>query len=309
MNMIEIKRFRNGQMNHVASIILIVMGAIVMLLFMQQFIERATPEETINTCRFSVITQVASEIKPGITGAKSPFDINCHKRYVKFYNSKVELGLNPENMKPIDITVEGEKVKKFRSLTEHTVDQVIAEELRICKYQFGDGKVSVFANDDNFWGGKNVCFVCSEISFESDKIDEETFETLVEYTNKTTFNDDGTTYMDYLTEESFTLNTLWVQPTFDFSDDTQSRFMINSFWRGAWFKNDEAKQYADLSIDTSKRYYVFFEKYNPRAGIILNKEKYNVKDSPPEEWYDIEQYWVAIVPVDDIANYCDIQAN
>ncbi|MGV8172151.1 MAG: hypothetical protein ACP5OA_05675 [Candidatus Woesearchaeota archaeon] len=293
------KKCYKGQLSQTAALILILVGAIVMFLFISKVTSKSTFDDAINTCRFSVMTQVASEVSPGITGKKSPFDINCEKRYVKFYNTKVELGLNPENMKPLAIDFNGQKIKKFKTLTDQAVDQVIAEELRICKFQFAEGKVEVFANDDAFFG-KNVCFICSEISFESSSIKQNSFNTLFEYTSKTAFDDTGTSYYEYLNEESYTLNKMWVQPNYDPSKE--SRYMINSFFR----TRNQAQNYGNLNIEISKKYYVFFEKYEPGRTITLNEDANNVVTGEIDE---VEQYWVAIVPSDEIENYCDFQAS
>jgi hypothetical protein len=233
--------------------ILIVAGAIILLLFITQFSSKATYEESINTCRFSVLAQVATELKPGLSGAKSPLDINCDKRYVKFYNTKVELGLNPENMKPKEIQIEGEKTKRFKVLTDQVVNQVIAEELRICKFQFADGKVAIFTNDEHFFADKAVCFVCSEITFSN--LNTQKIESLIEYTKKTSFDDTGTTYYDYLTEETVYGNSMWLEPE----------------------ENPDS-----LIIDTSKKYAVYVWRYN-RAHLSLYKNGIRVNIRPYDE--------------------------
>jgi hypothetical protein len=277
---------KKGQIGKVGELILIIAGAIVMLLVLSKLTEKSTFDEAINTCRLSVIGQVATELKPGITGSKSPFDINCDRRYVKFYNTKVELGLSPTNMKARQVTINGKKVNKFSELTELTVDQVLAEEMRICKYQFADGKIEVFANDDSFWSGKYICFICSEVDFDPG-VRRSEFVTLVEYTNKTTSDKTGTTYYDYLTEKSYTENILWSQPTY-----------VST--------NDYDKNYNNLTIDKSKKYYVFFEKYNPRTHIQALSP---TDDVTKTNAYNVEQYWVAIVPADEINTYCNFQAS
>ena len=277
-------RQHRGQSGKIIEIILILAGAIVLFLFFSGVFAKSTFDEAINTCRFSVIGQVATELKPGISGMKSPFNINCEKRYIHFYNTKVELGLNPTNMQPRPIDVEGKKVSKFKELTDFDVDQVIAEEMRICKYEFADGKVEVFTNNEAFWSNKNVCFVCSEIDFDP-TVSKKTFNTLVEYTNKTTFDNTQTSYYTYLTEKSVSENIMWIQPTYStdwFSVNPTGQFHILS---------GKDKDYANLNIDTSKKYAVFFEKFKPAK--ISTASKY---------------FWVAIVPMDEINNYCDIQA-
>jgi hypothetical protein len=233
-----------GQIGRTIEIILILAGAIVIYLFLAKFTAKSTFDESINTCRFSVIGQVATELSPGLSGAKSPFNINCDKRYVRIYNTKVDLGLNPTNMKPRQIDVGGKKVTRFKELTDYTVDQVIAEEMRICKYQFADGKEDIFTNDDGLLLDKKVCFVCSEIDFDP-SVRKTTFDTILEYTNKTTFDDTRVTYYNYLTELTLYNTPMWDQPFFD---------------------KDTAL--GNLTIDLSKQYVIYVWRYKraPLSG-------------------------------------------
>jgi len=275
------RKKNRAQLAHTATLILIVASAIVILIFITKFTSKATFDEAINTCRFSVMAQVASELRPGITGAKSPFDIDCERRYIRFYNTKVELGLNPNNMKLREVNFNGQDVKRFKTLTDSIVDEVIAEELRVCKYQFGDGKVDVFANDDPFWVSKSICFVCSEIEFE-DTVKQEEFKTLVDYTKKTTFDDTGTSYYEYLTETSRTGNIVWAQPTYEAST-------ILSLLRIT-----VSQEYSNLELSKSKKYYIYFTKLKPAKADMAR-------------WTD--GYWVAIIPAEDIKDYCAFQAS
>lgn len=255
-------------MSHVVNLIIIIAGAIIIFLLLAKLFEATDYVEAINVCRLSVLTQAATELQPTISGKKSPFDIRCEKRYVKFYNTKVELGLSPENMKPMEIDFEGEDVKKFKSLTDHTVNQVIAEELRICKYQFGDGKIAVFGNDERFVLDRRVCYVCTEFSFEPG-VSLQKISSLTEYLNKTTFDDAGITYLDYLEE-------------INLYDEYMFRF----------FKEDD-QDTKDHVIDTSKRYAIFIWRFN-RGTISGNLE---------------DHVGLFMVPYDRLNAYCDLQAN
>ena len=284
------KRYNNkGQVGKVVEIILIIAGAIILYLFIAQVTVKTTFDESINTCRFSVIAQVATELKPGLTGAKSPFGINCDKRYINFYNTKVQLGLSPTNMQPRPINVEGQKVNKFSTLTDFTVDQVVAEEMRICKYEFVDGKEDIFTNNDYLLNSKDVCFICTEIRFVDVK--KESFDTLLDYTKKTTFDDTKVTYFDYLTQNTLYNTSMWIQPFFA-----------------------KTEPFSNLNIDTSKSYAVFVKKYSvgkwrnaPHAGVLgLIQDIKTVWLTKPE---NLAPLAVAIVPLTDINNYCDIQAS
>jgi hypothetical protein len=269
-----------GQIGYLVTIILIIAGAIIIYGFIARFTGKATFEEAINTCRISVVAQSATELKPSASGWKSPLNINCEKRYIKFYNTKVEVGLNPENMKPLQLVVDGQKITRFRSLTEYTVNRVIAEEMRICKFEFADGKTEIFANDENLIKSQTVCFVCSQIHFDTG-VKKQTFNTLVEYTKETNLKDYDKTYYEYLTEETISNNSMWSQPMYEVS-----------FWTRLFTSEDGT--YANLTIDTSKDYLVFVEKYKPGKLDWLHWGR---------------PMWVAILPADKINNYCNIQAS
>lgn len=257
------------------TIILMLAGAIIIFIFISGVTKKSTFDEAINTCRFSVLGQSATNLKI----IHSPFNINCEKRYIKIYNTKVEVGLNPSNMQSLTIDMGGKKVTRFKELTDLTVDQVLAEEMRICKYQFAEGKMNVFVNDGSFWANKNICFVCSEIDFDP-SVRKQTFDTLVEYTNKTTFDDTKTTYYNYLTENGLMETPVWAQPTND-----------PSFWSKVWGGADT--KYGNLSINTNKTYVIYFEKYMPSTINIF-------------QWTN--GYWVVIQPLEDINKYCQVQA-
>lgn len=243
-------------------------------MYLTQFMGKNTFQEAIDICRFSVMGQVATELKPGISGMKSPFDISCEKRYVHFYNTKVELGLNPSNMQLLTIDVGGKKITKFKSLTDSVVDQVIAEEMRTCKYEFADGKAEIFTNDEKLVNSQRVCFVCSEITFDK-TVDKKTFNTLVQYTNKTTFSDEGMTYYQYLTETTLFGNTMWDQPTYVPS-------------------GDKDKPFGNLTIDTSKSYVVYVSKW--KIGKL-------------DLWHWKDAINIQITPADYPNYYCALQAS
>ena len=292
---------KKGQVGKVVEIILIIAGAIILYLFISMVTSKSTFDEAINTCRFSVIAQTATEFKPGITGAKSPFGINCEERYINFYNTKVELGLSSINMKPRPINVDGKQVNTFKILTDFTVDQVVAEEMRICKYEFGDGQMDVFVNNDYVLHSKDVCFICSEIRFVNVK--QSSFSTLVDYTQKTTFDESKVTYFDYLTQKTIYNVSMWIQPFFDAKKDP----------------------YYNLSIDTSKSYAVIIKKYSEGKWMKINPDylgnglagdmltiAQGIKDlftSKENQENHIAPLTVAIVPLTDINKYCDVQAS
>jgi hypothetical protein len=278
---------RKGQFAQVMTLMLIVAGAIVMLLFVTKFATRSTMEESTNACKLSVVTQSATAF--GMVSKTSFLDINCDKRYVNLYNTKVEIGLSLENMNLVQVDYGNRKVKKFSRLNEFVVDQVVSEELHICKNEFGDGKIKIFPNDESgIFSDKNVCFVCSEITFEK-TVDKQVFTKLLDYTKQTKFSSQGNaqsnTYYDYLTEQTVFNESMWEQAT---------------------AKIDPA--YNNLSIDTSKKYLVFVKKYsysgtkNVALNALIPFRQYAIGEKK-------DSISVGVIPADDINKYCDIQAS
>jgi hypothetical protein len=276
------QKHKKGQQSHTINLILIVGSAIVLLLFFGGWMLTRDGEDKIKTCQLSVITQAGTSF--GIIDKDSPFDINCNKRYVTFYNTKVELGYSPEDMDPIPVKRGNTQSKKFTELNELIVNQVIAEELRICKFQFGDGKIDLFPNDDRRFLGKSTCFVCSEISFETGS-KEKVFTELKEFTKQTTYSDEGISYYDYLTE--------------------QTRFNA-SMWEQAVLT--EETEYSTMPISTSQKYLIYVERYKHGKGKIL------LWTSVPGIVINIltrdkDSISVGIVPDKNINDICDIQAS
>ncbi|HYD03193.1 MAG TPA: hypothetical protein VEC16_02740 [Alphaproteobacteria bacterium] len=277
--MISKTRNRKGQLGRIVSMTLIIVGAIVLYLFIAKVSQKATFDEAINACRLSVIAQSSTELAPTLSGLKSPFSINCEKRYVDIYNTRVELGLSPENMRPLAVTYGGKKTTQFKTLTESVVNQVIAEEMRICKYQFGDGKINIFRNNQEIVNG-GVCFVCSEINFKSVNLKEVT--SLLEYTQKTSYGEH--TYYDYLTEKTISGDSMWIQPVF--------LLEVDKYKEEAQISESDLDEiitsYVNLNIDTNKKYVIFVKKDSLLwdNGISIN-----------------------ILPHEELNNLCSLQAD
>jgi hypothetical protein len=280
-------RDKKGQFNQVMILLLILASAIVILLFVTKFVSRSTMDEAISACRLSVMTQAATSW--GIVSQSSPLDINCDKRYVNFYNTRAELGLSQENMNLININYGDHKAKKFTELNEFAVDQVVAEELRVCKFQFGDGKVKIFPNDKSgIFSNKKVCFVCSEINFKPG-VGKQNFTNLVEYTKKTTFTDAGTSYFNYLTEQTVYNESTWQQGAYTEIDPTYK-----------------------VRIDSSQAYAVIIRKFAPAdvstkmvvsAIPFIGSAIGSVMSTPKES---IE---VGIIQTRNLNQFCDLQAS
>jgi len=276
-----------GQLSQVMILILILVSAIVILLVITRYVTKSTMDESVSACRISVMTQAATAW--GIISKTSPLDINCDKRYVNFYNTRAELGLSLENMNSINVDLGDHKAKKFSELNDFIVDQVVAEELRVCKFEFGDGEINIFPNDKSgIFTGKDVCFVCSEINFKS-ITPSKTFIGLIDYTKKTTFSDAGTSYFNYLTEPTLYNESMWDQ--------------------GAYI-DEHPKDYT-ISLDSSQSYSVVVRKHVPvAAGTKIIVSSIPIIGGPVSSMItSTESIDIGIVQTKNLNKYCNLQAS
>jgi len=276
---------KRGNFSTVMTLILIVVSAIVIILVLTSFNIANTLEEAVKVCRLSVITQSATSV--GIIDKDSPFNINCDKRYVNFYNTRVDMGLSPENMHAISVDYGSRTTKKFTELNEYVTNQVLAEELRVCKLEFSDGKLDIFPNEDQGLRDKNICFVCSEINFEPG-VKKQTFTHLKDYTKNTMIQQSGITYYDYLTEQTRYNESMWEQAVMP-----------------------DGTEYSDIPIDTSKNYLVYVQRYKYGLGRHL---KWLALAIPGGNMITdlvrtTDSVTVGITPSKYITNMCDVQAN
>jgi len=269
---------RKGMESQLLIIILILVSAVVIYMVLTKFITSANADSEIQACRLSVLAQSATTLAPSASGWKSPLDLNCNRRYITFYDTKVEMGMSPENMKPMNVDYNGKTVTQFAQLSDTIVDQAVAEELRICKYQAGDGKVDIFPNENGIFNDQKICLICSEINFKS-TVQKNTFSGLVDYTKRTTYATAGKTYYNYLTESTIDKNSMWGQPT---------------------FPGDSAL--SNLNINKDQTYVVFAEKVSFSTLSSIASPFWKALGYK-------ESIWVGIVPSTDITNYCDVNAN
>ncbi|HEY9703038.1 MAG TPA: hypothetical protein V6C58_11355, partial [Allocoleopsis sp.] len=124
---------------------------------------------------------------------------------------------------------------------------------------------------------------CSEINFED--VEKTEFKTFLQYTQNAKF-DGKTTYYDYFTEQTIRNNTMWIQP-----------IIGESLSYGEEYSKSMKSDY-DI-IYPSQKYYILIQKFN--EGNLY--EGYSVADA----WDD--PIFLAIIPADKIANYCEYQAS
>jgi hypothetical protein len=234
-----LKKNTRGMFSQLLVIVLILSAAILIMLVVMKFLYSNNAKGAIDTCRFSVVAQSATALKVDSSGLTSPIAINCEKRYVNLFNNKVEIGNNPEDTDTAQIVYNNKPVKKFLELNDFIVNQIVAEEMRICWYQFGQGRVKVFANDKNVLENSNVCFICSEISFK-DNMGKSEFVGLADYLNQTYIANEKMTYYQYLNDASMSAETFE-----QYNKDAKSSGKTNIY---------------DIKLYKDKTYYIIFKK-------------------------------------------------
>ena len=131
-------------------------------------------------CRQSVLLQASTK---GTAGnmldiwrkKKSIFSIDCPRYFITFYDDKVMVKEGTdEKDQEYPVVYRDRLVRSFDTLTEDIVHQVIAEEIRLCWYQFHEGKVDIF-NEEwwDFMENTKLCVICNEISFDTGSFEQE----------------------------------------------------------------------------------------------------------------------------------------
>lgn len=186
-----------AQIGSLIKIILLAVAFILLLALTYLFFVKANNQGNVEACKLNVLAQDTTKT-PGLTGTGSGLSLTkCNKNYVYFSDTKVETGWDPDSVKASEVFYNGKKVKRFAELNDYIVNQVIAEEMRKCFYQMGEGKVAVF--NSNVFKSQNVCFVCSEIVFRPDVPQDTEFVGFIEYLKKTSYDAKGSklSYYEY----------------------------------------------------------------------------------------------------------------
>jgi hypothetical protein len=266
---------KKAQLGTVVKIIIVLIVAIILITAVYIIYAQLMARGDLETCRVSVLAQAESKAIPSLSkGLTSPFSISCKKRYVKFFSNRVEEGTAPDATKPMQINYNGKLTKNIPGLTPFVVNQVIAEEMRICYYEFGEGQAQVFNNGI----ASDVCYTCSEISFD-DKSQE--YPGFIDYLNKTYIKNEQMTYYDYFNKPSLssvtwqmTMQTLFKKYQYDYN------------------KFSSSQNYAVVFVKSDQRWkvwlYQFWSGFNTEAD---------------------NEYSVQVLPVDKLSYVCDYEVN
>jgi len=179
-------------------IIVVVVLTFILVIFVGEL--RAGFEGTDrDICKSSVSAQATVMNAPYGEGL---LQTKCKTYNVVFSDDRVEI--NGKRQSVYDAN-QNAVVTKFDSLTNDIVNQVVAEELRWCWYQYLEGKKFILDRHD--WvailstSQKRLCVLCDEISFDSD-IAQPQFTGFYDYTKTHEMSSSSMTYYSYYAEGS-----------------------------------------------------------------------------------------------------------
>ena len=127
-------------------------------------------------CKFSVEKQATTRGTAGnivqlTNQQKSIVDINCPRYTVNFYDNKATIESVDMDEQKYQIPYQGDVITKFDELNSDMVNYVVSNEIRLCWYQFHEGKLDILnkAAWDTF-DNEKVCFICNEIVFDHESL-------------------------------------------------------------------------------------------------------------------------------------------
>lgn len=280
--------YKKGLFGPLVIMILVVASAILLFVFAEIIFSRNSAQGAIEACRISVLSQAKLEI----AGA-SPLSLNCLRRYIDIYNDHVEFGNQPDKTKTISVYNNGKKVKRYNQLNNDIVNYVVAEEMRICWYQFGEAKTEIFPNNEKLTeiigtADDDICFICSEIEFID--IKNKQYTGLIEYLKNNYPKDKKYTYWEYFNQPSLSEYTLEAYLKYI---ETKSKKSLNEL----------------LAFDSNKTYAVIFYKDFDQSSITDLLYSIGFIEEPGDSPAGKSGYHVLVLPTENLEEICEIQAN
>ena len=124
---------------------IILVGGILLLTIAGVYFASTLTKGNVEICKSGVTAQQFTESKIGGT---SPLSLPCERRFVDFYDTQTTIGYNPEKNKPTKVLFNGKRSTIYPKLNDYIVNQVVAEEMRTCWYQFNEGD-EIMPNNEN----------------------------------------------------------------------------------------------------------------------------------------------------------------
>jgi hypothetical protein len=189
----KLRRNRKGMgWEALAGIILVLSATIIIILWVNGTLGSLLGRSDRDICKTSVIANsYAVHLSDKLMRPE------CRTYNIRFYNDHVEI-----SGKTAEVFDEraNKKVKSFSSLTDQIVNNVMAEELRLCWQQYGEGKIKFGSSMLGFWNSQgDNCFICDEIYFDPD-VKQEKFSGFFDYIKSKNIPDGSKTYYQYIAD-------------------------------------------------------------------------------------------------------------
>lgn len=188
----KLENVRKNKAQIESTLVVIVIGllvAIIIFSMLVEIIKSLKKSSDVEICRLSVLGRSVA-IKATVVKSDVPINLDCKTRYV--------------TIKPDGIYINEKRNKKdnFRRITDNDaqlkIKKLFAEEMRICWYQFLEGKQTTFG----VFGSPNKCVICSMIEF-SPEAQQQVKEIpgFGKYLMETTMPNTKVTYISYFTSD------------------------------------------------------------------------------------------------------------
>ena len=226
-------------------LLIFVLGAIILFNFSGKLSTFFKEDSDIETCRLSVLAQSQTRNIPvvnvGTPGTIVPLD--CPRRILKVFEDKVEI----KDKKSTKY--------KFKKLSEDDINNLVAEELRLCWYRMAEGKRNIFENSWIF-GDPYTCLICSEIQFD-DELKGKSYGGLLEYLKSRKIPKSDISYFAYLIRSQNNIHLLWGRLPW-------------AQWT-PWGYGTTDKIDKDDKINTNDKYSIYFIAYKPSFASQVTK--------------------------------------
>ncbi|MBN1792555.1 hypothetical protein JW826_02630 [Candidatus Woesearchaeota archaeon] len=258
--------------SNIAIVIALAAVAVVLLLWVGKVYAGTDDTKDRLACRSTVSAQAVT-----LNPIKDLVDPDCPTYNIKFYNNRVEKNTKAINVYDIR---SGTVTKKFDGLSDDIVNRVLAEELRLCWWQFLEGKKSIWSISFFFRNDGQTCYICDEVLFDESVNNQLSFKKFLEFTQKTKISNSDQTYYQYFAEQQrlYDQSVYGTNPKVvwdKFADGRVKKFIGIDF-----LEKDRPPITKDVVFNKNEVYFVVFM----REGEAM--EKYfrgEGKNAPPDE--------------------------
>ncbi len=259
---------KKAQLSVTAKWIIAAMVIIMGILFYTTVFGKTVDMMNREACRLNVqaqaLTKGVSTNPVNLLSGKSNVALKSCKTFNIHFKEKEVIVTESGKKKKVEVYVEGTKTKRFDRLTNDIVNQVLAEQMRLCWYQFHEGQLDIFNKQflSNFGiSGDHQCYLCNRISFDQDVRDNR-FEDFYEYVNNTNITLVETSYLQYISQPTMSAKS-WIETAAEIGID---------------------KNNMDITFTKDQQYFIMFYRFNKGSA---EKNKFFTYVIPAEKYYSI----------------------